>query len=45
MSLKMKYTPFKQHKITQLCEDDNYIVKKRNDFTIIKYNKKNNFCS
>jgi len=37
----MKYTPFKQHKITQLCEDDNYIVKKRNDFTIIKYNKKN----
>jgi hypothetical protein len=41
MSLKMKYTPFKQHKITQLCEDDNYIVKKRNDFTIIKYNKKN----
>ena len=37
----MKYSPFKQNKITQLCEDDNYIIKKRNDFTIIKYNKKN----
>ena len=41
MSLRMKYTPLKQNNISQLCEDDNYIVKKRNDFTIIKYNKKN----
>ena len=41
MSLKMKYTPLKQNNISQLSEDDNYIVKKRNDFTIIKYNKKN----
>jgi len=37
----MKYSPFKQNKITQLCKDDNYIIKKKNDFTIIKYNKKN----
>ena len=41
MSVNMKYTPFNKKKIKQLCDDDNYIFKKKNDFTIIKYNKKN----
>lgn len=36
----MKYTPFKKNNITQIREDDNYIIKKKDNFKIIKYNKK-----
>jgi len=36
----IKYSPLQEKKISHLLEDDKYILKKRDDFTIIKYNKK-----
>jgi hypothetical protein len=37
----MKYTPFKQNKVSDIYEDKNYIIKKKDKLKIIKYNKKN----
>jgi hypothetical protein len=37
----MKYTPFKQNKVSDIYENKNYIIKNKDKLKIIKYNKKN----
>uniref|UniRef100_A0A6C0F8X2 T4 RNA ligase 1-like N-terminal domain-containing protein n=1 Tax=viral metagenome TaxID=1070528 RepID=A0A6C0F8X2_9ZZZZ len=37
----MKFSPLKNKKVSDFSNNKYYIIKKRNDFTIIKYNKKN----
>ena len=37
----MKFSPLKNKKVSDFSNNKDYIIKKRNDFTIIKYNKKN----
>ena len=37
----MKYTPFKKNNIAEIREDNNYIIKKKDNIQIIKYDKKN----
>lgn len=36
----MKYTPFKKNNIAEIREDKNYIIKKKDNIQIIKYDKK-----
>ena len=36
----MKYTPFKKNNIAEIREDNNYIIKKKDNIQIIKYDKK-----
>ena len=36
----MKYTLFKKNNIAEIREDNNYIIKKKDNIQIIKYDKK-----
>jgi len=40
-SLKMKFSPLKNKKVSDFSNNKDYIIKTKNNFKIIKYNKKN----